>query len=241
MTAIFTYDCADGISPCPSGYYYGYRYYSPSLGRWLSRDPIGEIRGMNLFRFVRNSPLIFIDKLGLYEVSGNVRQVYGQLGSGTYVGRWQSSFEFTSELDETGVNDKTDCDCKPSLTRWTGTAHVILHVEMTGVIDVPVWTDAPTIGAIAAIWRTISAQILAHEEGHRDISLTTQANYDGKDIPFAVDICEEGYEAYVKGQWDSIHKAQGEAMWAEENAAQEAYHGRVGTSVDISALAPIGG
>ncbi|WP_425606517.1 RHS repeat-associated core domain-containing protein [Prosthecobacter fusiformis] len=26
-----------------SGYYnYGYRYYSPELGRWLSRDPIGE-------------------------------------------------------------------------------------------------------------------------------------------------------------------------------------------------------
>ena len=23
-------------------YYYGYRYYSPELGRWLSRDPLGE-------------------------------------------------------------------------------------------------------------------------------------------------------------------------------------------------------
>ena len=23
-------------------YYYGYRYYSPSLGRWISRDPITE-------------------------------------------------------------------------------------------------------------------------------------------------------------------------------------------------------
>ena len=25
-----------------SVYYYGYRYYSSELGRWLSRDPIGE-------------------------------------------------------------------------------------------------------------------------------------------------------------------------------------------------------
>ena len=25
--------------------YYGYRYYSPNLGRWLSRDPIGERGG----------------------------------------------------------------------------------------------------------------------------------------------------------------------------------------------------
>ncbi len=27
-------------------YYYGYRYYSPELGRWPSRDPIGEWGGM---------------------------------------------------------------------------------------------------------------------------------------------------------------------------------------------------
>ena len=25
--------------------YYGYRYYSPALGRWMSRDPIGEVDG----------------------------------------------------------------------------------------------------------------------------------------------------------------------------------------------------
>lgn len=24
-------------------YYYGYRYYSPGLGRWMSRDPLGDI------------------------------------------------------------------------------------------------------------------------------------------------------------------------------------------------------
>ena len=29
-------------------YYYGYRYYSPSLGRWISRDPIEEEGGLNL-------------------------------------------------------------------------------------------------------------------------------------------------------------------------------------------------
>ena len=30
-------------------YYYGYRYYSPSLGRWISRDPIEEAGGFNLY------------------------------------------------------------------------------------------------------------------------------------------------------------------------------------------------
>ena len=45
-------------------YYYGYRYYSPSTGRWLSRDPIGERGGLNLNCFVRNTPTSFVDPFG---------------------------------------------------------------------------------------------------------------------------------------------------------------------------------
>ena len=44
--------------------YYGYRYYNPSTGRWLSRDPQGERGGLNLYDFVRNSPLTRYDILG---------------------------------------------------------------------------------------------------------------------------------------------------------------------------------
>ncbi|MDD4406250.1 MAG: RHS repeat-associated core domain-containing protein [Parabacteroides sp.] len=45
--------------------YYGYRYYSPALGRWLSRDPIEERGGLNLYGFVNNDPVNKWDKLGL--------------------------------------------------------------------------------------------------------------------------------------------------------------------------------
>ncbi len=45
--------------------YYGYRYYSPELGRWASRDPIGEMAGENLYGFVGNSPVDDVDRLGL--------------------------------------------------------------------------------------------------------------------------------------------------------------------------------
>lgn len=47
---------------------YPYRPYSPSSGRWLSRDPLGEKGGANLFRFVQNCPTSFIDPLGLYSI-----------------------------------------------------------------------------------------------------------------------------------------------------------------------------
>lgn len=42
-------------------------FYNPQTGRWLSRDPAGEMPGPNLFAFVRNSPLAAVDSLGLDE------------------------------------------------------------------------------------------------------------------------------------------------------------------------------
>jgi RHS repeat-associated protein len=45
--------------------YYGYRYYNPSTGRWLSRDPIGEIGGYNVYGGCANDFINKIDRLGL--------------------------------------------------------------------------------------------------------------------------------------------------------------------------------
>ena len=44
--------------------YYGYRYYSPSLGRWINRDPIEEQGGLNLYSFCADNPLTVIDTDG---------------------------------------------------------------------------------------------------------------------------------------------------------------------------------
>ncbi|WMW03563.1 RHS repeat domain-containing protein [Pseudomonas entomophila] len=46
-------------------YYYGYRYYQPWLGRWLSADSAGTVDGLNLYRMVKNNPTSFKDMLGL--------------------------------------------------------------------------------------------------------------------------------------------------------------------------------
>ncbi|MCI5196832.1 MAG: RHS repeat-associated core domain-containing protein, partial [Candidatus Electrothrix sp. AW5] len=45
--------------------YYGYRFYSPGVGRWINRDPIGEAGGINLYGFVGNGPVNWIDPNGL--------------------------------------------------------------------------------------------------------------------------------------------------------------------------------
>ena len=45
-------------------YYFGRRFYSPRLARWLSRDPIGEDGGLNLYAFCKNNTLLRYDKNG---------------------------------------------------------------------------------------------------------------------------------------------------------------------------------
>ena len=46
-------------------YNYGYRFYHPHLGIWLSRDPMGEAAGYNLYSLCANDPANGMDVLGL--------------------------------------------------------------------------------------------------------------------------------------------------------------------------------
>ena len=43
--------------------YYNYRHYEPVMGRWLSRDPVGEEDGLNIYVFIDNG--LDVDSLGL--------------------------------------------------------------------------------------------------------------------------------------------------------------------------------
>ena len=46
-------------------YNYGYRYYHPQLGRWLTRDPIGIKGGVNSYAVASNNVVDHIDLFGL--------------------------------------------------------------------------------------------------------------------------------------------------------------------------------
>jgi RHS repeat-associated protein len=63
--------------------HYEYRIYRPSSGTWLSRDPIQEQGGLNLFAFVGNNPLFYFDFLGL-DVTQTIKDESGNIVAYTY-------------------------------------------------------------------------------------------------------------------------------------------------------------
>ena len=48
--------------------YFGYRYYAPWIGRWISPDPAGGQDGLNPYEFVRNNPVNYVDPDGLQAI-----------------------------------------------------------------------------------------------------------------------------------------------------------------------------
>jgi len=47
-------------------HYNRFRYYSPALGRYLSRDPVSFLAGLNVYWYLENSPTNSADPLGLW-------------------------------------------------------------------------------------------------------------------------------------------------------------------------------
>ena len=56
------YDEKTGLS------YFGYRFYSSVLARWITRDPLNETGEINLYEFTLSNPVNFIDPMGLQTV-----------------------------------------------------------------------------------------------------------------------------------------------------------------------------
>jgi RHS repeat-associated protein len=88
--------------------YYGYRYYSPSLGRWLSRDPIAEEGGFNLYGFAGGDPISNWDWNGLFwkrKLAAKIRETLeSRMLISVSILRWtlksDDLYEFKDDLGE---------------------------------------------------------------------------------------------------------------------------------------------
>ncbi len=57
-------------------YYFRNRWYGPTIGRWISKDPIGINGGLNVYAFCGNDPINRTDPSGLF-VGGIVSRKVG--------------------------------------------------------------------------------------------------------------------------------------------------------------------
>ncbi|MDR0717764.1 MAG: RHS repeat-associated core domain-containing protein, partial [Azoarcus sp.] len=83
----------------PSGLYLTkYRIYEPGTGRWLSRDPIGEEGGINLYGYVGGDPLNYNDPTGEFGIVGGVLGIAINFGGQFAINLWQSDWDWRRSL-----------------------------------------------------------------------------------------------------------------------------------------------
>jgi RHS repeat-associated protein len=117
-----------GTKPSPYGFstkpldsetglvYYIFRDYSPELGRWISRDPIEEEGGWNVYGFVENDAVNKWDYMGNYWIDRNIFDpVIDAVGTTIYgisdAAYWTWDKLTSSDCEEVGGDDNSGSCC----------------------------------------------------------------------------------------------------------------------------------
>ena len=180
--------------------YYGYRYYNPSTGRWLSRDPVGEQGGVNLFEFAANDSINKCDQLGQFtSVQGipvvgtgtALSEVLGATGVGAVIGAGilvaEQSYNADVESEAAMVRAEIDKDqaikqrrrCKRCKFQWKDAqlggdpAHDAVATSLNGGIPGEMVITTPALAGDLEARQTHAAQFQHH--GHLGIGGLTRA------------------------------------------------------------------
>ncbi|WP_234047462.1 RHS repeat domain-containing protein [Luteolibacter pohnpeiensis] len=139
--------------------YYGYRYYDPATGRWPSRDPIEERGGMNLYGFLGNDGVNWMDSLGL--IAGSTDLPKGKDIAATWqdAGRVPFAGENYRAMGHHTYTVRVECSC--------GDAEI--KCDVTGVGEIRLnnsWVKPDGImkGGGPATWEGV----YGHEQMHID-------------------------------------------------------------------------
>jgi hypothetical protein len=124
-------------------------FYDPSLGRWLSRDPIGLRGGVNTYRFLKNDPTTAFDTFGLFSTPNDAakdalqlwnpisicenKEHCGQLCIDNVTGEYTSTYGPGSEFS-----------CPPASYPCPPARVKLAHGTRMGIIKIPINTASTT-------------------------------------------------------------------------------------------------
>jgi RHS repeat-associated protein len=79
---------------------YLFRDYDSDSGRWLSRDPVAEFGGINVYAFIGNEAVDAIDVLGLFPATVEIIEIAeGSHGSAEYNGTHKQYVDVTAAIE----------------------------------------------------------------------------------------------------------------------------------------------
>jgi RHS repeat-associated protein len=155
--------------------HYGYRYYSSELGRFISKDPIEESGGKNLYVLLRNNAVCLSDYLGMFPES------VGDAGEccASDINKLIKDHFLDSELDDIKAKKRknirrwtieggptTEKSCLEKISCAKSKAHDCPACQSTGVIGgtyyPPTWD---TTGKITIVGK-VTIEKLLHELQH---------------------------------------------------------------------------
>jgi len=204
-------------------YYYGFRFYAPSLQRWINRDPIEEAGGINLYGFVGNRPVGAVDLYGLS--AGKIIYRAGEIilenGKRIAVRNWKFRDKNVS-LDmlrkETGV-------CRERIKRLEGRYGKDLDIPFDSkarpdfskhkLRDVAIDVTGDQAADSAAAWKKLGDKLNKSQEEiegmYGDIDLIWHHSGDGKMQLLDKDL----HTAYAHTGEAAIERALRAGMFAE--------------------------
>ena len=160
-------------------YYYGYRFYSPELMRWITRDPIGEEGGVNLYAMCGNNAICGIDFLGRFKI---VYSTYAETTWLEYLKTGEHLKEVTASnennvyveskgLDVNGLFDDaagftSDCQFDVLLRIFLADDLQLKIKPFDTFITLPHETTTDGYSRKKGGGRPMKGAILAHERGH---------------------------------------------------------------------------